>query len=150
MNGAEKSKRRVWTFAAFALALLLSGYTIQHFHRRSFDRLGGFLGFDLPPTTELSDYTDDFALSDFSQSWLVRFPSDAPRPWESSSSFHECFPHPKPSEDYPYIRGIVHANFPAVTTRFQHPRIWRGGHKGNCYIASSDGGAVVFFHYFAT
>ena len=150
MNEARNRKRRIWTVIAVVAGLLLSGYTIERFHRRSLGRLVGFLGFDLPPATELSGYTDDFFLKDFSQSWLVHFPSSALRPWESSASFHECLPHPNPAEDYPYIRGIVHSDFPSVAARFQHPRIWRGGHQGNCYIVSSDDGALVFFHYFAT
>ena len=150
MNAARKRKLRLWTFIAFGAVILLGGYAFEQSHRRSLGRLAGFLGFDLPPETQLSDYSDDYALFDFSQSWLVQFPAGAARAWESSGSFHECLPQPNPGDDYSYIRSIVHADFPGSIPRFHHPRIWRGGHDGNCYVASSDDGSLVFFHYFTT
>jgi hypothetical protein len=41
-------------------------------------------------------------------------------------------------------------DFPSSMSRFQHPRIWRGGSEGNCYIASSNDGLIVFFRYYRT
>lgn len=126
MSEARKSKKPVWTIIAVGVVLLLGGYAFEQSDRRSLGRLVGFLDFDLPSATQLSNYTDDYTLFDFSQSWLVQF-SVAARPWESSGCFNECVPHPNPSEDYSYIRAIVHADFPSVISRFHHPRIWRGG-----------------------
>jgi hypothetical protein len=129
-------------------ALFLVG-CVDHSERRGFVRLGSFLGFAVPREAQLIAYRDDFGWFEFSQSWLIQF-SMGSRPWESSSDFRECLPDPNPAEDYSYILSGVHSEFPAYSSRFQHPRIWRGGKDGNCYIASSDDGTLIYFHYFTT
>ena len=128
------------------LLMLLSGGTLVYFLTRSFWHLSGLTGFTLPAAASLADYDADIAVFDSSQSWLVRFPPGTARPWEAL--FRECEPSPDMAEDYHYIRGIALAAFPKSAHRFHSPRVWRGGHLGNCYIVSSDDGTLVFFFYF--
>lgn len=150
VNPVQKGKLRFWSVITAAAIILLGGLAVGFSHRHGLGHLAVFLGFDLPEAAKLQDYAEDRMLFDSSQSWLVQFPAGAPRPWESSARFSECPPHSNPLEDYSVIRGLAHSDFPDHISRFQHPRIWRGGHNGNCYVASSDDGELVFFHYFTT
>lgn len=146
----SQNKQRLWILIAAGALILLSVIIAERIQRPSFGRLTSYIGFDLPKNSQLIDQTSDIALFDFSQSWLVQIPSHEAHPWETSDRFHECSSKTGPTEDYAYILSLVRSDFPSSISHFQHPRIWRGGLDGNCYIASSDNGLLVFFRYFRT
>jgi hypothetical protein len=148
MSAGGKRRPSIRYVLGCFLLLLLGGGTLVYFLTRSFWHLSGLTGFTLPAAASLEDYNTNIAFLDSSQSWLVRFPPGTTRPWEDL--FGECEPSPDMADDYHYIRGMALAAFPETAHRFQSPRVWRGGHQGNCYIVSSDDGTLVFFHFFRT
>lgn len=143
-------RHRTWLLAVILIAILVGGLVWMRVERKKLDHLTNWLGFGLPQTVQVVAYTDEIRIFDFSKSWLVEFPEDEALQWMSNSRFRECLPSSNRGEDYPYIRGIIHSDFPDMATRFQRPRIWRGGHDGNCYIGTSDDGSLIYFHYFQT
>lgn len=116
----------------------------------SMNQLSEHVGFPLPEGTIMADYTGDFALFDSSHSWILEMPSNQPRPWQSSHTFHECLPTENPSDDYHHIVGLAEDNFPKMAACFKAAKAWRGGREGNCYILEAESGQFVFFHYFST
>lgn len=149
------SKRWLWLCLAIPAILLVSGYAYhRHFVSKdaltSRDRLISYVLFEFPLSVQIVEYQRKGGPFESSQAWLLKFPLSESRPWESSPHFHECEPGPNHDSDYLAIRETVHKEFPKMEGQFQKPRIWRGGLKGNCYIASSDDGAVTFVYYFTS
>ena len=105
-------------------------------------RLESYIGFKLPVGARILEYTRTYS-ADSEYSWLVEFGAASAKPWQTSPAFHE-----DTRDDYDHIRAIATEVFQSSASRFQHPRVWRGGKDGNCYIVVSDDGTLVFFHYF--
>jgi len=136
--------------AAILVAFCCAWYLTAHCQMSSMSKLSAVVGFTFPEGTIVLDGTGDYALFDSSHSWIVEMPSNQPRPWQSSHTFHECLPTENPSDDYHHIVGLAEDNFPKMAACFKAAKAWRGGKEGNCCILEAESGHFVFFHYFST
>lgn len=136
--------------AAILVAFCCAWYLTAHSQMSSMSKLSELVGFHFPEGTIVVDCTRDSALFDSSYSWIVEMPSNQPRPWQSSLTFHECLPTESPNDDYHHIVGLAEDYFPKMAACFKAAKAWRGGKEGNCYILEAESGHFVFCHYFST
>lgn len=105
----------------------------------------------VPPEAVLVDSTGKVGPFESARAWLIEIPVGQERKWRSQASrFRECERSLDRSSDYADILHGVQEYFPAQACRFKQPRIWLGGKDGNCQMAESDDGRLVFVFYFTT